>query len=146
MIDYKWFDVDSNFDVVEKCEKIAKSRYISNGGTLRYLDVVKDSDQVCCAIENGEIVGYIALVSKVKGSVYIMQYAVKEDFGQKGIGSCLLKNAMKKSLGSVLIADVRVYNVPSQKVFLKQDFRVFAQDENNIRYFKQIDENFDREV
>lgn len=112
-------------------ENINRENLYTNGGTLNYSNLTYDSDILLVAFKDNIPVGYNSIVMCEDG-YYIYQIAVKKEYQNSGIGTLMLKKAIKiaKDNKSFVIANVMNYNINSQKMFLKQGFK--KMDENPI--------------
>ncbi len=107
-----------------------------NGGTLRFSSLIYKADEILVAYENGEPVGYNALVRADK-SLYIYQIAVKKTHQHKGVGTAMMKAAISIAASENLnvTAHVMEYNEPSKGMFNSLGFKKLSVEKGNGLYF-----------
>ena len=112
-------------------ENINRENLFKNGGTLNYSNLTYDSDILLVVFDNEIPVGYNSIV-KYKGGLYIYQIAVKKKYQNKGIGTLMLRKAIKiaEEENTFVTAHVMNYNVASQKMFLNLGFKKIDEDKN----------------
>ena len=128
---------DNFMKCCEICEdSITLPNLVCNGGTLNFSGLVYDSDILMLAYDGDSIVGFNSLVF-YRNSIYVYQIAVMPDYKQKGIGSSMLN--VTKTLADQLVlpitANVRDYNIASQKSFEKCGFRKDLENSLDNDYF-----------
>lgn len=116
---------NNNKNIVGECLGIAKQNHLINGGTLRFMSIVQNSDYIICAVKDEKVLGYIGMVKDFifKGDFYIYQLAIKKDEMQKGIATSLMNYVKSHSKGYVAItSNVRKDNIPSFRLHEKLGF------------------------
>jgi ribosomal protein S18 acetylase RimI-like enzyme len=102
-------------------------------------------DNYCYVLEdkNNKVIGYCRFDIDEENNNYITSIAVDFDAQGKGMGSFLLKHALEM-MGSKkeIVAQTFKKNIPSTKIFQKNNFEIFKEDNNNnyLKYKKY--ENF----
>jgi ribosomal protein S18 acetylase RimI-like enzyme len=79
-----------------QCEKITFENHVSNGGTLKRDNIVRDVDTefiICVKDEMDTVLGFMTLSKEycVINDIYIRQIAVATKFARKGIGSKIME-------------------------------------------------------
>jgi len=90
-----------------------------------YMYITFGSDLLVADI-GGKVVGYIAIMD-LGANAKIMSFAVKREFRRKGIGTKLLKAAIKrcKEKGKrKILLEVRISNTVAQHLYKKNGFKV----------------------
>lgn len=136
---FKIIVADKHSKYINQCLKIAKQNHESNGGTLKFVDIVAYCKYIVCATKNNEVLGYVALVDSVSEdkTLYIAQLAVKNSKKRKGIGSALMKYIINHSKDYQTIkSNVQPNNIASKNLHIKLGFE---QDYNNSFVFQTED-------
>lgn len=139
---YKKFELKitnvKNKEIVDQCEMIALENHISNGGTLRYLNLVSNaSDYVLYCTYDNKVIGFIALTENflINNDIYLMQIAVKKQFQKMGIGTALIKYLKSHSKQyKYITSNVRKDNIASQKLHEKNKFKKMKDIGNEYIY------------
>lgn len=105
-----------------------------NGGTLQIPNAVYYSDLLIIAMKDNRVVGFIALNTSSRYSVYINQIAIKNDHKRQGIGTALVTQTVDYAKDKDITCDIRSYNIASQELFKSCGF---IKDENcsSERYY-----------
>lgn len=151
---YKKFEIKitgvDNKEIVDQCEMIALENHISNGGTLRYLNLVKNaSDYVLYCAYNNKVIGFLALTKSFlyKNDIYLMQIAVKKQFQKMGIGTALIKYLKSHSKQyKYITSNVRKDNIPSQKLHEKNNFKKIYETEDEYVYCQKTKKIFNKKL
>lgn len=122
-VNIDFYNIENNPILVDKCEDLAYSQHIDNGGNLIYRGLVKGgaSDYLVCALdESNKVVGFLALADNFYGEndMYVMQIVVDKRYLRKGIASRMIDCAIIHSKGyDFFMADVRKDNIESNCLF-----------------------------
>ena len=110
-------------DESKEIRELLTENTIDNGGTLEYATLTRD---VYVKVESeGEILGYVGLVSHGDGRLYVGVTAVKKEYQGLGIGSIMYDFIKQHSSQfSILTADVRNFNIASKRLHFKQGFKI----------------------
>lgn len=82
--------------------------------------------------ENRKVIGYCRFDFSENDNAFIISIALDPDYHRKGLGSFLLAEAIKKLLiKKDILAEVKKNNFPSLKLFQKNNFMIYNEDENN---------------
>ena len=129
---------DMNDNESKQIRDLLTENTIDNGGTLEYATLTRD---VYVEVESdGEILGYVGLVSYGDGRLYVGVTAVKKEYQGLGIGSKMYDYIKQHSSQfSTLCADVRNFNVASKKLHFSHGFKMIDDygdvlDPNNLVY------------
>lgn len=88
----------------------------------------------CFILESaaGEAIGYCRFDFDMAYAHYIISIALDPDFHGKGLGNELLSKALEEfKKGKIIIAETRKDNEPSVKLFKKNHFKIYKEDEQN---------------
>lgn len=93
----------------------------------------------CFVLENnGEAVGYCRFDLGKENNCYVISIAIDVNCHAKGFGHLLLSESLKNIItDKKIIAETLKDNIPSVKLFQKNNFEVYKEDEKNY-YFKKI--------
>ena len=126
-------------DESKEIRELLTENTIDNGGTLEYATLTRD---VYVSVESeGEILGYVGLVSHGDGRLYVGVTAVKKDYQGLGVGSKMYDFIKQySSQFSVLTADVRNFNIASKKLHFSHGFKIIDEygdvlDPNELVYY-----------
>jgi ribosomal-protein-alanine N-acetyltransferase len=103
-------DIPQVVEIENLCFAVPKSEEIFRSDLTKYL-VAKDQDKM---------VGYIG-TEKIAGETHIINMAVHPSHQKKGIGKKLVESVLNDK--DVFFLEVRVSNIPAQKVYLRYGFR-----------------------
>ena len=112
-------------------ENITADNLVINGGTLNYSGLTYYSEILLVAYnDEEEPVGYNSIVRDSNG-LYIYQIAVKKSYHRNGIGTLMLREAIKiaeEEGASFVTAHVMDYNIASQTMFLHLGFKKVSEE------------------
>lgn len=151
-MEYKRIEIkltnNKNKKIVDECEEIALENHVSNGGTLRYTNLVKHaSDYVLYCTYNNRVIGFLALKEDflLKNDIYLMQIAVKKQFQNMGIGTALIKYIKSHSKQyKYITSNVRKDNVASQKLHEKNNFKISNETTDEYIYCLRVKKIFNK--
>ena len=88
---------NANKEVVAICEQIALENHVKNGGTLTYENLVRDCEEIMYAEHENKVIGFAGLkyYESFKNGIYVEQIAVAKKCQGMGIGSGLIREAIK---------------------------------------------------
>jgi ribosomal-protein-alanine N-acetyltransferase len=103
-------DIPRVVEIENLCFSAPKSETVFRSDQIKYL----------VAKEDGRVVGYIG-TEKVNGETHIINMAVHPSHQKRGIGKKLLESILNDK--DVFFLEVRVSNIPAQKIYLKYGFK-----------------------
>ncbi len=92
------------------------------------------ADNHCFVLEStpGGVIGYCRLDFDDKQNHYIISIALDPDFHGQGLGHKILSETLRQfETGKEIFAEIQKNNIPSLKLFKKNNFKVFKEDEKN---------------
>lgn len=98
----------------------------------------KTDKNYCFVLENkeGEVIGYCRIDFDSSENNYVVSIAIDVNYHGKGLGPLLLNKAIDLAgIKKNIIAQTFKKNIYSQKVFEKNNFEIYKED-NNSYYFK----------
>lgn len=134
---------DEDYDrIIEYIAKeITRPNLRENGGTLNSYIGLTYPELLIYMKDKGtnEIIGYMGLTERYAEGLYISQIAVRKEYRQEGIGTTLVKEAIKRAKEkniATVTADINIDNDVSQIMFGKIGFvgkdRYYLDVENYI--------------
>ena len=114
---------------------ICKENLAQNGGILNYNGLTYNSDFLIVAFDKKKPVGYNSVII-TNTNFYIYQIAVKNEYKQRGIGTSMMKAAIKiaTDANQNVTANVRDYNIASQRMVEKLGFEKVSDNNGNYLY------------
>lgn len=96
-----------------------------------------NQDNHCFILEiDGEVIGYCRFDFDFDNDNYTVSIAINPEFHNKGCGSRLLTDSIEQlKTDKDIIAETIKGNIPSFKLFKKNNFTIFKEDDNS-HYFK----------
>lgn len=129
-VSYKYHSISKDDPKFQQCKEIMYSLHVNNGGILQYEEALDWSDAVICASYKDVAAGYVCLKEYdiLKNCMYVEQIAVAPNHQKLGIGSRLLKEAIKyvSSFGcDGLVANCKKVNEESKNALQKAGFELY---------------------
>ena len=128
----------NNTEIVEKCEEIALQNHVKNGGTLRYLGLVRGADYLIFIKDSHNDVVAFASLNKsfiLKKDIYVMQVAVEKNHQRLGLGTKLYKYLIRHSKGyKYITSNVKKNNVASNCLHRKLGFKIIGEMGDDYLY------------
>ncbi|MBU4348443.1 GNAT family N-acetyltransferase [Patescibacteria group bacterium] len=90
-----------------------------------------NTDNYCFVLDfNDRVIGYCRF--DLQNGKYIISIAIDQDFYGMSLGDKLLKISIKKmGLGEEILAEIQLGNIASLKIFQKNNFKIYRQDDKN---------------
>jgi len=116
-------------------------KYSYNRGDIEFSEHVKwfknkyfdNKKNVCFVlnIKDAGIVGYCRF--DLDNNIYLVSIALDPDYQSRGLGHRLLSNSLNKIIidNKNIIAKTKLDNIPSIKLFKKNNFKIYKKDKNN---------------
>jgi len=88
-------------------------------------------DNYCFVFDfNDRVIGYCRF--DLQNGKYITSIAIDQNFHGMGLGEKLLKTSIEKmGLGKEISAEIQLGNIASLKIFQKNNFKIYRQDDKN---------------
>lgn len=142
MSKYRYITISNQSPVFSKicqyCDKkIVEENLKKNGGTLNYSGIIFDSDYLILCLEGIAPIGFNSII-ELEDSLYINQIAVQNNKKHQGIGTELMKIAIKNGddKNKSISAHVRDYNIASNSMFQKLGFDIIEPGYNALYILK----------
>jgi len=99
------------------------------------------SDNHCYILEKkaGYIIGYCRYDYNSQYKAYLISIALDPEYHGKGFGKYLLSESLKQFNKGDIVAEIKKENMPSVKLFQKNDFNIY--DEDDINYYLKFKQN-----
>ena len=126
-------ELDEN--LVHLIVEIGEESGLSNWSAAGYLSEIQKKESVCLAalLEN-ELIGFILIRQISFDEAEILNFAVREEFRQKGVGKHLLKTAIRKIQAAELLQniwlEVRESNFQAILFYEKFGFKIITKRNN----------------
>ncbi|OGY92018.1 MAG: hypothetical protein A3H70_01975 [Candidatus Komeilibacteria bacterium RIFCSPLOWO2_02_FULL_48_11] len=94
------------------------------------------ADNHCYVLESkvGKVIGYCRFDYKAEDDAYITSIALDPEYHGHGLGSVLLKESLSQfghGHGKKILAEIKKDNIPSMKLFKKNNFEIYGEDDIN---------------
>ena len=119
---------------------IVKENLRENGGTLNFTNLTYNSDYLIICTKRFVPIGFNSII-QFDNNLYINQIGVKNKYKKQGIGTQMMQMVIDIATAAdiAVSADVRDYNIASQKMFQSLGFEKIDEYSTEEGYYYELD-------